>query len=57
MYNGKSRHIHHKHNAIRQLLSTEVISIDYLNLKYNIANWLIKWLNRELVEKILRGMG
>ena len=30
MYNGKSRHILHRHNTIRQLLSTGVISLDYV---------------------------
>ena len=30
MYNGKSRHIRRKHNTIRQLLSTGVISVDYI---------------------------
>ena len=56
MYNGKSRHIHHRHNTIRQLLSTGVISIDYVKSKDNIANPLTKGLNRELVEKSLKGM-
>mgnify|MGYP003703487865 CR=1 FL=1 len=27
MYNGKSRHIHRRHNTVRQLLSNEIISI------------------------------
>ena len=38
MYNGKSRHIRHKHNIIRQLLSTRVISLNYVKSKDNIAN-------------------
>ena len=57
MYNGKFRHIHCKHNTIRQLLSTGVISIDYVKSKDNIANPLTKGLNRELVEKSSKGMG
>ena len=57
MYNGKSRHIRHRHNTIRQLLSTRVISLDYAKSKDNIADSLTKGLNRELVEKSLRGMG
>ena len=56
MYNGKSRHIL-RHNTIRQLLSTGVISIDYVKSKDNIADPLTKGLNRELVEKSSRGMG
>ena len=57
MYNGKSRHICCKHNTIRQLLSTGVISIDYVKSKDNIAKPLTKGLNRELVEKSSKGMG
>ncbi|KAL6323255.1 hypothetical protein AAG906_029262 [Vitis piasezkii] len=57
MYNGKSRHICRRHNTIRQLLSTRVISMDYVKSKDNIANPLTKGLNRELVEKSLSGMG
>ena len=30
MYNGKSRHIHRRHDTVRQLLSNGIISIDYL---------------------------
>ncbi|KAJ9559825.1 hypothetical protein OSB04_004985 [Centaurea solstitialis] len=57
MYNGKSRHIRRRHNTIRQLLSTGVISIDYVRSKDNIADPLTKGLNRELVSKTSRGMG
>ena len=57
MYNGKSRHIRRRHNTIRQLLSTGIISIDYVMSKDNIADPLTKGLNRELVEKLTRGMG
>ena len=57
MYNGKSRHIRHRHNTIRQLISTRVISIDYVKLKDNIVDSLTKGLNRELVEKLSREMG
>ena len=33
MYNGKSRHIRHRHNTVRQLLSNGIISIDYIKSK------------------------
>ena len=56
MYNGKSRHIRRRHNTIRQQLSTGVISMDYVKSKDNIIDPLTKRLNRELVEKSLRGM-
>ena len=51
MYNSKSRHIHRKHNTIKQLLLTGVISLDYVKSNYNIVDPLIKGINRELVEK------
>ena len=57
MYNGKSIHIRRRHNTIRQILSTGVITLNYIKSKDNIANLLTKVLNRELVEKSLRGMG
>ena len=57
MYNGKSRYIRQRHNTVRQLISTGVISVDYVKSKDNIANPLTKGLNRELVEKSSRGMG
>ena len=50
MYNGKSRHICRRHNTIRQLLSTEVIPLDYVKSKNNIVDPLIKGLNKELGE-------
>ena len=56
MYNGKSRHIHRRHNTIRQLLSTGVISLDYVKCKDNIADSLTKGLNKELVKKSSRGI-
>ena len=56
MYNGKSRHICRRHNTIRQLLSTGVISVDYVKSKDNITDPLTKWLSRELVEKSSNGI-
>ena len=52
----KPRHIHRRHNTIIQLLSIGVISLDYVKSKDNIVDLLTKGLNRELVEKSLRGM-
>ena len=56
MYNGKSRHIRRRHNTIRQLLSTGVISVDSVKSKDNILDPLNKGLNGELVEKSSKGM-
>ncbi|CAM8882858.1 unnamed protein product [Rhodiola kirilowii] len=57
MYNGKSRHIRRRPNTIRQLLSSGVISIDYVRSKENIEDPLTKGLNRDQVEKTTKGMG
>ena len=57
MYNANYWHIRRRHNTIRQLLSTGVISLNYVRSKDNIADMLTKGLNRELVEKSSRGMG
>ena len=56
MYYDKSRHIRHRHNTIGQLLSTGVISLDYVRSKDNIMDPLTKGLNRELVKKSSRGI-
>ena len=56
MYNGKSRYICSRDNTITQLLSTGVISLDYVRSKDNIADLLTKGLNRELVDNSSRGM-
>ena len=57
MYNGKSRHIRRRHNTVRQLLSSGIISIDYVKSKDNIVDPLTKGLAREQVYKLSRGMG
>ena len=49
MYNDKSRHIYHKHNIIKHLLSNRVVSIDSVNLKKNIMDPLTKGLSKEFV--------
>ena len=57
MYNGKSRHICRRHDTVRELLSSGIITIDYVKSKDNIADPLTKGLTREMVVKTSRGMG
>ncbi|KAL0288543.1 UNVERIFIED_CONTAM: Retrovirus-related Pol polyprotein from transposon TNT 1-94 [Sesamum calycinum] len=57
MYNGKSRHIHRRHNTIRQLISSGIISIDYIKSKDNLADPLTKGLSRDQVYCLSREMG
>jgi uncharacterized membrane protein len=49
MYNDKSRHIHHKHNIIKHLLSNRIVSIDSVYLKKYIMDPLTKGLSKEFV--------
>lgn len=56
MCNGKFIHICRRHNSVRQLISIGVISVAYIKPKDNIIDSLTKRLNRELVEKSLKGM-
>ena len=57
MYNGKSRHIRHIHNIVRQLLVNGIISIDYVKSKDNLVDPLTKGLSRDQVNCSSRGMG
>ncbi len=57
MYNGKSRHIRRRHNTIRQLISSGVISVDYVKSKENLADPLTKGLRRDQTYCLSRGMG
>ncbi|PHT32356.1 hypothetical protein CQW23_28693 [Capsicum baccatum] len=57
MYNGKSRHIRRRHNTDRELLSSGIITIDYVKSKDNVSDPLTKGLSREGVERTSKGMG
>ena len=57
MCNGKSRHIRRRHDTVRQLLSSGIITIDYVKSENNIVDPLTKGLTREMVAKTSRGMG
>ncbi|PHU00444.1 hypothetical protein BC332_30231 [Capsicum chinense] len=57
MYNGKSRHIQWRYNTIRELLSSRLITIDYIKSKNNVLDPLTKDLSREEVERTSKGMG
>ena len=45
IYNGKSRHSLRKHNTVKQLLSNEIISIDFVLSKDNLTNPFTKGLS------------
>ena len=56
VYNGKARHIRRRHNTVRQLLSNETISIDYVRTNDNLAEPFTKGLSREKINCASRGM-
>ena len=53
-YNGKNRHIHLRHDVVKQLLGDGIISIDYVKSKVNLANPLTKPLGRKLINETSR---
>ncbi|GKA43057.1 zinc finger, CCHC-type containing protein [Tanacetum coccineum] len=57
MYNGKSRHLGVRHSMIRELITNEVISIEFVRSQQNLADHLTKGLARDLVLKSAEGMG
>ncbi|KAF3633924.1 putative glucan endo-1,3-beta-glucosidase A-like [Capsicum annuum] len=57
MYNGKSHHIRQRHNTVRELLSSGIITVDYVKSKDNVSDSLLKGLSREGVERTSKGMG
>ncbi|PHU21781.1 hypothetical protein BC332_06888 [Capsicum chinense] len=57
MYNGKSRHIRQRYNTIRELLSSGIITIDYIKSKDNMSDSPTKGLSREGVERTSKEMG
>ena len=57
MYNGKSRHIRRRHNTVRHMISSGIVSVDYVKSIDNLADPLTKGLNRDQMAKLLEGMG
>ncbi|GJU55788.1 zinc finger, CCHC-type containing protein [Tanacetum coccineum] len=57
MYNGKSRHLGVRHSMIHELITNEVISIEFVMSQQNLADHLTKGLARDLVIKSTEGMG
>ncbi|KAF3624710.1 hypothetical protein FXO37_31238 [Capsicum annuum] len=57
IYNSKSRHIRRRHNTVRELFSSGIITVDYVKSKDNMSDPLTKGLSREGVERTSKGMG
>ncbi|PHT85024.1 hypothetical protein T459_13467 [Capsicum annuum] len=57
MYNDKSRHIRRRHNTVRKLLSSGIITVNYVKSKDNVSDPLTKGLSRKGVERTSKGTG
>ncbi|PHT78616.1 hypothetical protein T459_16668 [Capsicum annuum] len=57
IYNGKYRHIRRRHNTVRELLTSGIITIDYVKSKDNVSEPLTKGLSKEGVERISKEIG
>jgi len=56
-YIGKNRHIQLRHNLVKQLLKSGIISIDYVRSEQNLADPLTKPLERNMILETPKGMG
>nr|GEW95728.1 zinc finger, CCHC-type [Tanacetum cinerariifolium] len=57
MYNEKSRHLGVRHSMIRELITNEVVSIEFVRSQRNLADHFTKGLARDLVIKSAEWMG
>ncbi|GJV64286.1 hypothetical protein Tco_1475114 [Tanacetum coccineum] len=57
IYNEKSRHLGVRHSMIRELITNEVVSIEFVRSQQNLVDHLTKGLARDLVLKSAEGMG
>ena len=51
IFNEKNRHIRLRHNIVRQLFETRVISLEFMMSELNLVDPLTKPLNKKLVKK------
>ena len=56
MYYGKSKHIGLRHNYIRQLIESSIISIVYVRSNSNLADPLTKAVSQDMVGVTFSGM-
>ncbi|KAL0401640.1 UNVERIFIED_CONTAM: Retrovirus-related Pol polyprotein from transposon RE2 [Sesamum latifolium] len=56
-YNGKRRHIRIRHGAVKELLKSGIISLDYVKSERNLADPLTKGLTRRIILETSRTIG
>ncbi len=57
VYNGKSRHISLRHSLVKGFIKDRVISLDYVNTKFNLADQLTKPMPKASIDYLYSGMG
>ena len=51
VYNGKSRYITLRNNLVQGLITNRVITLDFVNTKFNVADFFTKAINRDSIEQ------
>lgn len=51
VYNGKSRHIALRHSLVQDLIIHGVITLDYVNTKFNLADFFTKAMSKVSIEQ------
>ena len=54
VYNGKSHHIALRHSLVQGYIINEVITLDYVNTKFNLADFFTKAMSRDSIAIGLR---
>ena len=57
VYNGKSRHIAHRHSLVQGYIVNGVITLDYVNTKFNLADFFTKAMRRDLIKQASIAIG
>ena len=57
VYNGKSRHIALRHSLVQGLITNGVITFDYVNTKFNVADSFTKAMSKDSIEQASIAIG
>ena len=52
VYNGKSRHISLIHRLVQGLITNGIITLHYVNTKFNLADYFSEAMNGDLIEQM-----
>ena len=51
VYNGKSHHIALRHSIVQRYIVNGVITLDYVNTKFNLVDFFTKAMSRDSIEQ------